>query len=87
MRAREMLNKLKWHPDYEARRYTVVYLHRGAPRNERAIAFEDIDELCTSDFRIVREDGIESYIPYHRVLRIEGPDGKVVWRKRPPPTT
>ena len=44
MRAREMLNKLKWHPDYEARRYTVVYLHRGAPRNERAIAFDDIEE-------------------------------------------
>ena len=46
-----------------------------------------IRDRCTSDFRIVREDGIESYIPYHRVLRIEGPDGKVVWRKRPSPTT
>ena len=77
MRPREVLNKLKWHPDLRFEEYFVVYLHRGAPKNEKTISCEDIAELEHSDF--VTEE--ETHIPYHRILRIVDKDGKVVWRK------
>lgn len=77
MRPREVLNKLKWHPDLKFEEYTVVYLHRGAPKNEKSISCEDIIKLEHSDFVLVEG----THIPYHRVLRILDKDGKVVWRK------
>lgn len=77
MRPREVLNKLKWHPDFVFEEYTVVYLHRGAPKNERSISCRDIVALEHSDF-VLPED---VHIPYHRVLRILDKEGKVIWRK------
>lgn len=77
MRPREVLNKLKWHPDFEFEEYTVVYVHRGAPNNEKSVLCSEIVELEHSDF--VLEE--ETHIPYHRVLRILDKDGKVIWRK------
>lgn len=80
MRPREVLNKLKWHPDFEFEEYTVVFVHRGAPKNERSVSCEEIVRLEHSDFILVGLDG-ETHIPYHRVLRILDKDGNIVWRK------
>lgn len=84
MRAKEMLNKLRWDPSFKDANPVVTYLHRGAPRNERHVRMSDIQEFLTSDFVILRPDGFDSYIPYHRVLRIEDDDGSLLWRKRQP---
>ncbi len=84
MRAREMLNKIKWHPDYHEDEYTVTYLHRGAPNDEISIPFTRIESLCTSDFMLLDDDGIETYIPYRRVLRVLDANGRTAWEKRSP---
>jgi uncharacterized protein (UPF0248 family) len=77
MRPREVLNKLKWHPDFKFEEYTVVYVHRGAPHDEKSVSCKDIVRLEHSDF-ILEE---ETHIPYHRVSRILDKDGIMVWRK------
>ncbi|MHC1605481.1 MAG: DUF504 domain-containing protein [Candidatus Methanofastidiosia archaeon] len=82
MRAKEMLSKIRWHPDYDERKYQIVYLHRGAPKDEKRINFSEIEELLTSDFIITNKDETKSYIPYHRVLRIEDSEGNSIWKKR-----
>ena len=82
MRAREMVNKILWHPMYDQSYYTIVYLHRGAPKNERSVPFDKIVSFQKSDFVIIRPDGMESYIPYHRILRIVSSDATIVWKKR-----
>lgn len=84
MRAHEMLSKIRWHPDYDESLYIIVYLHRGAPNDERSARMQDVEEYGTSDFTVLRKDGLESYIPYHRILRIEDGDKNVVWEKRSP---
>jgi uncharacterized protein (UPF0248 family) len=82
MRAKEMLSKLRWDPSYAGIEYLVTYLHRGAPKNERTVKMSEIQEFLTSDFVILRPDGFDSYIPYHRILRIEYEQGGLVWIKR-----
>lgn len=77
MRPREFLNKLKWHPDFEFTEYTVVYVHRGAPKNEKTVSCVEIVELGHSDF--ILQEG--THIPYHRVLRIVDRKGDIVWKK------
>lgn len=82
MRAKEMLSKLRWDPSFKDTDAVVVYLHRGAPHNERSVKMSDIKEYLVSDFMILRPDGFDSYIPYHRVLRIEDENGSLLWKKK-----
>jgi uncharacterized protein (UPF0248 family) len=77
MRPREVLNKLKWHPDFDFEEYEVVYVHRGAPNNEKCVSCRDIVDLEHSDFVLVEG----THIPYHRVLRILREGGIVIWKK------
>jgi uncharacterized protein (UPF0248 family) len=77
MRPRTVLNKLKWHPDFHFDEYFVVYLHRGAPNNEKTISCKKIISLQHSDF-ILPED---THIPYHRILKILDKNGQVFWKK------
>lgn len=80
MRPREFLNRLKWHPGMDFEEYTVVYVHRGAPKNERSVSCKDITDLEHSDFVLEGLEG-ETHIPYHRILRILDKKGNIVWRK------
>jgi len=82
MRAKEMLSMLRWHPDHKEKEYMIVYIHRGAPHDERSIRLSEIEAFYTSDFLIMRADGMESYIPFHRMKRIEDSSGNVIWEKR-----
>ncbi len=66
MNARDMLNKLKWHSDYDFSKVKVYYVHRGAPGDQAMICGGDIITLETSFFHTE-----ESSIPYHRVFRID----------------
>ncbi|MGD2249429.1 MAG: RNA repair domain-containing protein [Candidatus Methanofastidiosia archaeon] len=77
MRPREFLNKLKWHPEYNFEEYSVVYVHRGAPNDEKTIECTEIIDLEHSD--MILEEG--THIPYHRVKRILDSMGRVVWKK------
>ncbi|MFQ6088952.1 MAG: RNA repair domain-containing protein [Candidatus Methanofastidiosia archaeon] len=83
MRPREFLNMLKWHPSYDFKDYSIVYLHRGAPKNEKVIECFKVLRLEHSDFVIEGRFG-EVNIPYHRIKRILDKKGKVVWEKRKP---
>lgn len=77
MRPREFLNMLKWHPEYDFEKYSVVYVHRGAPNDEKTVSCTDIVDLEHSDM-IIEE---RTHIPYHRIKRILDSQGNVVWKK------
>ncbi|KXB02326.1 hypothetical protein AKJ45_00115 [candidate division MSBL1 archaeon SCGC-AAA261F19] len=79
MGAREVLNKLKWHPDLDLDKAKVTIVHRGAPCNERVIDGNDIQSLGSS-FMDVRLNEGKVKIPYHRILKIEVPN-KELWRR------
>jgi uncharacterized protein (UPF0248 family) len=70
---REVLNRIKWTKG-ELSDVMVTYAHRGAPDDMAVIKGEDIMELGRSFFRAG-----ESYIPYHRIIKIEN-DGEEVYR-------
>lgn len=76
---REVLHRFRWDPDRSFEDLLVTYRHRGAPRDERTLPVEDVDDLERSF--IVTDEGTR--IPYHRVLRIERADGgEAVWVRR-----
>ena len=79
MRAREMLNNLRWNPSFTGMDFRVVYRHHGAPQDERCVMISEIEGYHTSDFSIRRRDGLIAYIPYHRVRRIESVEGSPIW--------
>ena len=69
---REVLNRLRWGRGGLSM-VVVTYLHRGAPGDLTVVRGEDITELGRSFFRTG-----ESYIPYHRIMKIEM-EGEVVF--------
>ncbi|KXA93795.1 hypothetical protein AKJ65_05945 [candidate division MSBL1 archaeon SCGC-AAA259E19] len=79
MGPREVLNKLKWHPDFELNDAEITILHRGAPGDRRTIQGEDILDLGKG-FMTVRRGREEVKIPYHRVLKINTP-AETVWQE------
>lgn len=80
MGAREVLNRLKWHPRLKLDDAEVTIIHRGAPGNIRVIKGNEIRELGHAFMRVTSQEG-EVEIPYHRILQIEA-CGEVLWRKR-----
>lgn len=73
MRAREMLNKLKWTCGLDG--VTIWYVHRGAPGDTMTINGEELLAIGRSFI----EAGTVS-IPYHRIFKIAR-DGDVVWER------
>ncbi len=71
---RDVLNKLKWHPEYDFSRVRLVYISR--PEGEAELSGNDIHEIG-SKF-IILTDG--THIPLHRILEIYH-DDKILWRK------
>ncbi|MEW5937244.1 MAG: RNA repair domain-containing protein [Candidatus Thermoplasmatota archaeon] len=73
--AKDVLDMLRWHPNYDIAKAVIWYEDRHAPTRERCIAASEIKEFGPSFF------GVESAsIPYHRVFRIEH-DGRVVFER------
>ncbi|HMV66139.1 MAG TPA: hypothetical protein PKA64_04770 [Myxococcota bacterium] len=77
---------------FNARRWSVGDLdtlvvharHRGAPGDERAVACSMVEKVRPGGLLVRAEDeGAEDptwFLPWHRVLRVTGPDG-VVWSR------
>jgi uncharacterized protein (UPF0248 family) len=76
---RDLFNDRKWHTgDLAELRITVR--HRGAPRDERVVRGASILEVQPRGLLLEASDLEEDdvFLPYHRVLRIEGPNG-LLW--------
>ena len=76
-----MLNREKWASDAGLGGLEVVILHRGAPGDLKVIKGESIADVAPRAM-IVREEGEETVIPYHRVRIIRRGD-TVIWRRVP----
>ncbi|MGQ9787798.1 MAG: DUF504 domain-containing protein [Candidatus Hadarchaeaceae archaeon] len=70
MGAREALNKIKWGGEEKLEDVKITIDHRGAPGNKREISGKDILELGSGFIKVMLPEG-ESYIPYHRITKIE----------------
>ena len=75
MNARDVLNKLKWHDEFDISKSVIFYVHRGAPGDEMSIAGDEIKGMGTSFFHTE-----EASIPYHRVFRVEY-DGQTIFER------
>lgn len=68
---RDLFNRLKWDRDYHDLDDVVVrILHRGAPDDERSIKGWTIVKVSEGSFDYKGQDGEETTIPYHRVLKV-----------------
>lgn len=54
MGPRDVLNKLKWHPDHDLEGVRVEIVHRGAPRDRLIIRGEDILDIGSGFLRVRR---------------------------------
>lgn len=81
MSARDVLNKLKWHPDYDISTAEITVLHRGAPRDKKTISGKQIQNIGSGFIKVKGSDKPVK-IPYHRVLKIETPK-EVLFRENP----
>lgn len=79
MGPRDILNKLRWHPEFNLWDAKITIVHRGVPGNTRVIEGSDIKELGPAFMRVVTPGG-EVEIPYHRILRIEARK-QTLWQK------
>ncbi|MEM2727427.1 MAG: DUF504 domain-containing protein [Archaeoglobaceae archaeon] len=73
--AREMLNKLRWHPDYDFSRVLVVYLDRF--RGFLEFGGDEVQEIGHKF--IYLKSG--TAIPQHRIVEIKY-GGESIWKRR-----
>ncbi len=71
---RDILNKLKWHPDYDFRKVVVVYIDR--PKGFSELRGDEIEKIGHKFIYLYSGTAI----PMHRVVEIRYGD-RVVWRK------
>lgn len=72
MNIKEFLAQLKWDPFFqeELNFIHIIYLHRGAPSDQKIIKFSQIKEI-SGNFMILEEnEGEISQIPIHRIQSI-----------------
>lgn len=69
---RDILNKLKWHPDYDFSQVEISYLSR--PEGILTIWGNEVEDIGTMFVEL--RDG--TMIPLHRLVRIAH-DGKTIW--------
>ncbi len=77
---REVLNDLRWHW-HALDQASVTYVHRGAPHDVRSVSGASIRTVGRSFFAW-GDERHATWIPYHRVVRIEA-GGRVVWTRAP----
>lgn len=85
-RLREIFNRHKWHTGHLAV-LTVFIRHRGAPGDERRLLGADIHEIGPRGLVVDAVDAEgepvaegRAFIPWHRVLRVVGPEG-TLWER------
>ncbi len=77
MGPKDVLDKLKWHPEFDLNSAEVTIIHRGSPRDRKTFSGEDIKDLG-SGFMTVEGADMDVKIPYHRVTKIETPE-ETLW--------
>ena len=87
MRINDLLNKLKWAPDFKNKIVRITYVHRGVANNTREITSDKINRISNSYFTYINHSGEEVVIPYHRILIIQDEKSKeILWARKIPPT-
>ncbi len=71
---RDVLNKLKWHPDYDFSKVVVVYIDR--PKGFSSFTGDEVEKIGHK-FVWLRSG---TAIPMHRIVEIRYGE-EVVWRK------
>lgn len=72
---RDIFNEIKWRFDLDKCR--IYYIHRGAPGDMRTVEGSMIKNVEKS-FLVL--EGIDAYIPYHRITRIDFNDETIFER-------
>jgi len=72
MNVKDFLAQLKWDPYFreELDFIRIAYVHRGAPSDQKFIAFTDIKEISGNFLIIEDSNGEIGQIPMHRILCI-----------------
>ncbi|ABR56480.1 RNA repair domain-containing protein [Methanococcus aeolicus] len=81
---KELINKILWHPDYDAKDYEITYLHRAGDKEKgdksisltKSISMENM--LINDSFIIYEEGPITRHIPFHRILKIRNKKTKEI---------
>ncbi|MCX8204387.1 MAG: RNA repair domain-containing protein [Candidatus Nezhaarchaeota archaeon] len=76
--ARGAINKLKWTRGLS--KCVILVRHRGAPGDVRELKGEFVKEVG-KDHLVYIEEGVEVYIPYHRVLEVRDAEKRVVFKR------
>ncbi len=71
---KEILDRFRWHPDYEIERVVVVYIDR--PKGTSELRGDEIEKVGYKFLYL--KSGL--MIPIHRIVEIRY-DGEVVWRR------
>ncbi len=71
---RDILNRLKWHPDYDFSRVRVVYVDR--PKGFSEFGGDDVEKI---GYKFVYLSS-GAAIPHHRIVEIRY-GGKVIWKR------
>lgn len=73
MKTRAVLNRIWWDPALKSQKdnFTITFIHRGAPFDEKTIAFKQITKVLAAYFLYLDETGEEVQIPFHRILYIK----------------
>jgi len=72
---RDILNKIKWHPDYEFEKVSIVYIDR--PKGLSEISGSEIEKIGHKFIYLISDTAI----PQHRIVEIKY-EGKVIWQKQ-----
>jgi RNA 3'-terminal phosphate cyclase (ATP) len=85
---RDLLNRAHWR-DGQLHALEIHVLHRGAPRDRRAISGSRITAVRAGGIELSTTEEDETvFVPYHRFLAIYGPEGEELWskdaREKPP---
>ena len=77
---RDVLNKIRWTSEHGLDDCEVVIVHRGMPGDVKTIKGTTIKDIAPRAI-ILKEDGEEVVIPYHRVKIIRR-GNILLWQKR-----
>ena len=81
-RIRDILNRIIWHPEEDASKYEIVFIHRGAPGNLKSIPAWSITRVNPQSFEYSL-GGESARIPFHRIVVIRNVmSGVIVWRSK-----
>ena len=81
---RDLLDRIRWDPEFSKSEFAVGYYDRVAKRIVK-VPFRRIDFAAGEHFSFdaVEDDGSVHSVPLHRVREVWR-DGKLIWRRGPP---